>query len=183
MYMFWLVAKLELNHYPSSSNIEVATSSSRLDGNFPALWSEDMHEAKEVNLIDPLWSLETDGASYLANRLQIMTLLHKNRPPSCKGAYVSLHAYVQNICLGVFTASDPSGPVNHNLLIGYLKLASGLDGDQNGNKHHVEATYCHGQVASIIQQSQSPFYIQCRAKPSRGQYWTMAQSVRNWHTC
>ena len=104
-------------------------------------------------MIDPLWSLETDGASYLANRLRIKTLLHKNQPPSCKGDYVSLHAYVQNICLGVFTTSDPSGPVNHNLLIGYLKLASGLDGDQNGNNHCMEATYCHGQVASIIQQS------------------------------
>ena len=167
LYMFRPVAKLELSCSITTplprdkTNIEVATSSSRLDGDFPGLRSEDMHGAKEVNLIDPLWSLETDGALYLANRLWIKMLLHKNRPPSCKGAYVSLHAYVQNICLGVFTTSDPSGPVNHNLLIGYLKSASGLDGDQNGNNHCVEATYCHGQVASIIQQSQSPFHIQC----------------------
>ena|SRR5882762_4257573 len=110
-------------------NIKVATSSSRLNGDFPALRSEDMHEAKEVNLIYPLWSLETDGASYLANRLRIKMLLHKIRPPFCEGAYVSLHAYVQNICVGVITASDPSGPVNHNLPIGYFKSASGLDGD------------------------------------------------------
>jgi hypothetical protein len=132
-----------------------------------------MHEAKEVNLIDPLWGLETDSASCLGDCLRIKMLLHKNRPPFRKSADVSLYADVENICVGSYTASDPSGPVHHNLLIGYLKSASGLDGDQNGNNHCMETTYCLGQVASIIQQSQSPIYTQCRAKPSQGQYWTM----------
>jgi len=32
----------------------------------------------------------------------------------------------------------------------------------------LEKTYCHGQVASIIQQSQSLLYTQCQAKPFPG---------------
>ena len=108
------------------TNIEVATSSSRLNRDFPALRPEVMHEAKEVNLIDPLWGLETDCASCLGDCLRIKMLLHKNRPPFCKSANVSLYAYVDNICVGFYTASDPSGPVHHNLLIGYLKSASRL---------------------------------------------------------
>ena len=101
-------------------------------------------------------------------------LLHKNRPPFRKDAYVSVHAYFEDICVGFYVVSDPSGPVHHNLPIGYLKLASGVDGDQNGVNLCVEKTYCHGQVAGIIQHSPSLLYTQCRAKPSRGQYWKMA---------
>jgi hypothetical protein len=73
------------------ANIDVATSSSRLDRDFPALRSEAMHEAKEINLIDALWGLETDSASGLGDCLRIKMLLHKNGPPFLKGAYVSLH--------------------------------------------------------------------------------------------
>src|ERR1700733_2882543 len=100
-------------------------------------------------------------------------LLHKNRPPFLKGAYMALHAYDENICTGSYAISDPSGPVCHNLLIRYLKLASGLDRNQNRNNHYVEITYCHGQVTSIIHQSQNLVYSHCRAKQSQGQYWTM----------
>jgi hypothetical protein len=120
-----------------------------------------MHEAKEVNLIDPLWGLETDSTSCLGDCLRIKMLLHKIQPLFRKSADVSLYAYVENICVGFYTASDPFGPVHHDLPIGYFKLASGLDGDQNGNDYCMETMYCLGQVASIIHQSQSPVYIQC----------------------
>ena len=130
--MFWLFARFfELNQdsmtlsLRDKTNIDVTISTSRLDGDFPALWSEEgMHVAKEVNLVDVF---KTDSALYLGDCLQIEISLHKNRPPFLKGTYVSLHAYVMNICLAFNAISDPSGPVLHNLPIRYLKLASGLD--------------------------------------------------------
>ena len=110
LYMFQLLAGLELNQDSMTllpqykTNIDVSTSSLRLGRDFPALWLEDMHEAKEVNMIDALWSLKTHSTLYLGNCLWIKMLLYENWPPFSKGAYMSLHTYVQNIWAGIYTA-------------------------------------------------------------------------------
>ena len=58
------------------------------------------------------------------------------------GADGTLCAYVENIIVALYAPGDPSGPVHHNLPIGYLELFTGLDGDQNGNSFCSETTYC-----------------------------------------
>jgi hypothetical protein len=64
LHVFWLFAGFELNEDSTTpslprdkTNIDVAISSSRLNGGFPALRLERMHEAKEENLVN---ALETD---------------------------------------------------------------------------------------------------------------------------
>jgi hypothetical protein len=79
--------------------------------------------------------------------------MDKHLASTCENSYNGL----QVLLYITYLASEPSGPVHHNLLIGYLKSVSGLDGDQNGNNHCVEKMYCYSQVANIIQHSQSPF--------------------------
>ena len=82
--VFWLFAGFQLNQDSTTillqdkMGVDVATSSLRFHGDFPALWSEEMHDAKEVNMIDALWSFETNSASYLGDCLRIKMLLHKN---------------------------------------------------------------------------------------------------------
>jgi hypothetical protein len=65
LHVFQLFAGFELNEDSTTpslprdkTNIDVAISSSRPDEEFPALRSEEMHEAKEENLVN---ALETDS--------------------------------------------------------------------------------------------------------------------------
>jgi hypothetical protein len=59
----------------------------------------------------------------------------------------------------LYIASEPSSPVRQNLRIRYFEATIDLGRDQNGKNHWIEITHCHGQVASIIQQSQCGIFI------------------------
>ena len=74
-----------------------------------------MHEAKEVDLIDPLRHFKTDISSRLGDCLRIKLLLHKIRPPFCKSVAERLPNFMQqveHICIGIYIASStwPSPP-------------------------------------------------------------------------
>jgi hypothetical protein len=114
------------------TNVNIATSSSRLDVDFPALWSEGMQEAIEENLVDSLWSIGTDGASRLGDCFRVERILKKVWPPCRKGAYGSSHTSFENVFSAAYATDDPPGPVYHDLPIGYLEVAVGLDGIRLG---------------------------------------------------
>ena len=133
-------AGLEPNQHSASqrlwdeTDVDVVTSStSRLDGGFPALRTEDMTEAEKVDLVNTFRNLLTCGAlsSFLANYLGVKLVLHKSRPACRKRIHRSFHTYIKHVHVKAYRLSDPHSPVCHNLSIGYLTFAISLDKDQN----------------------------------------------------
>lgn len=80
---------------PHKTNVAVASPASRFNFDFPAFFTEGLHEAKQVNQIDSCQSLVF--TSRARDYLWVEMMLHEIWPLCFEVAYRAIHAQLENL--------------------------------------------------------------------------------------